>query len=125
MLLLGGGTLSTAAITQGTGGTGTVYFNGGTLQATGSGQLLAGLGGAYFQAGGGTINTAGYAVSIGQALGHDPGLGTSLDGGLTKLGAGMLILSGSEQLQRWHDGDRRHTGRTFRIVAFEQLARCH
>ena len=55
-----------------------MYFDGGTLQATGSNnQFLAGLGAAYLRAGGATINSNGFAVSINQALGHDPALGAT------------------------------------------------
>ncbi|MGA2068858.1 MAG: autotransporter-associated beta strand repeat-containing protein [Thermoguttaceae bacterium] len=95
-LILGGGTLLAPSIVQGTGGSGTLYFNGGTLRATGSNsQFLAGLAAAYIGAGGATIDSNGFAVSINQALGHDPALGTTPDGGLLKIGNGELTLSGT------------------------------
>jgi autotransporter-associated beta strand protein len=93
-LVLGGGTLSAPSIVAGTGGTSSLYFDAGTLQATtGNAQFLAGLGGAYVRAGGATINSNGYAVTINQALQHDPALGATPDGGLLKTGAGTLTLS--------------------------------
>jgi autotransporter-associated beta strand protein len=95
-LVLGGGTLSAPSIVAGTGGTSSLYFDAGTLQATtGNAQFLAGLGGAYLRAGGATINSNGFAVTINQALQPDPALGATPDGGLLKTGAGTLTLSAS------------------------------
>jgi autotransporter-associated beta strand protein len=95
-LILGGGTLLAPSIVQGTGGSGTLYFNGGTLRATGSNnQFLAGLGAAYIGAGGATIDSNAFAVSISQVLGRDPALGSAPDGGLLKIGTGELTLSGN------------------------------
>ncbi len=95
-LVLGGGTLSAPSIAQGAGGSGSLYFAGGTLQPTGSNsQFLTGLSAAYVSTGGATINTNGFAVAINQALGHDPALGATADGGLLKTGSGSLTLGGA------------------------------
>ena len=47
------------------------------------------------QAGGAKIDDGGFAITIAAPLIHDPALGTTPDGGLTKLGAGTLTLSGA------------------------------
>ena len=82
---------------MGRSGTGTVNFNGGTLMAASPGSpttgFLSGLTAANVQAGGAVINPDGYNISIGQNLLHDPGLGGTTDGGLTKSGSGTLLLA--------------------------------
>ena len=94
---LNGGTLTTGYVAenspgQGALGTGTFNFNGGLLQAgTNSTTFMTGLSAANVLSGGAIINTNGYAITIGQALLHS---GTT-DGGLLKLGAGTLTLTGS------------------------------
>lgn len=45
--------------------------------------------------GGAIIDTNGFNASIAESLEHDPALGVTLDGGLTKNGAGNLTLSGA------------------------------
>jgi autotransporter-associated beta strand protein len=91
---LAGGTLITSGVTSGNG-TGTFYFNGGVLQPTaGSSNFLA-VSKAYDSSGGGTINTAGFNLTIGQSLLHDPALGATPDGGLTIAGAGSVTLTGN------------------------------
>ena len=79
-------------------------FNGGILQASqsdstqaeavaeGLGHLMGNLSHAYVQAGGAKVNSNGFTVSINQPLEHDPALGTTPDGGLQKLGSGVLTL---------------------------------
>ena len=47
---------------------------------------------AYVGLGGAKIDTAGFACGMGQGLEHDPALGATADGGLTKLGLGTLTL---------------------------------
>ena len=47
------------------------------------------------QAGGAIIDDVGNSISIDQALIHDAALGTTLDGGLNKIGIGTLILAGN------------------------------
>ncbi len=92
---LNGGVITTPAITRGTGAA-TLFFNGGTLRAAGSSTtFLQGLTNALVRAGGGTIDTQAFAITVAQPLLHLPALGTSPDGGLTKTGAGTLILAGS------------------------------
>jgi len=86
---LNGGTLTTARA-FGTGGTSYFNFNGGTLKAGAASGGLFGLTGVNVLAGGAFIDTAGYDVTLGQALLDGGGGG----GGLTKTGAGTLSLSG-------------------------------
>jgi autotransporter-associated beta strand protein/T5SS/PEP-CTERM-associated repeat protein len=93
---LNGGMLTTLGIQRGTG-TATFNFNGGTLVPTASGAaFMQGLTAANVQAGGAIINTNGMAITIGQALAHDAGLGATVDGGLTKNGPGTLTLGAAE-----------------------------
>jgi autotransporter-associated beta strand protein len=92
---LNSGLLLTAAVTSGSGSS-TFNFSGGTLRATGSNTaLLSGLTAAYIQSGGAIIDTNGFSDTIGQALLHDPSLGATNDGGLTKFGGGVLTLAAS------------------------------
>ena len=102
---LNGGTLAIRQVVSTTNnGTRTFNFNGGTLKATGT---VTGTGNAaFFNLGTGTananvrnngaiINSNGFDVTIGQALGHsNVGGDNAIDGGLTKQGAGTLTLSG-------------------------------
>jgi autotransporter-associated beta strand protein len=90
---LNGGTLTIGQIiTGGSGGTRVFNFNGGTLKPTvatasffDSGVASA----ANVMAGGAIIDTAGYNITIGQALADGGG-----GGGLTKVGNGTLTLTG-------------------------------
>ncbi|HEV2969534.1 MAG TPA: autotransporter-associated beta strand repeat-containing protein [Pirellulales bacterium] len=98
---LSGGTVSTSQIfvnggqTNNAGGGGFFLFNGGTLMPTGSSTtFLQTLTGAKVQAGGAIIDTSGFNITVAQPLVHDVALGPSLDGGLTKAGAGTLTLTG-------------------------------
>ncbi len=96
-LIVHGGTLSAAAIVKGAGGAGTLYFNGGTLRATAdSNDFVTGLSAFYVSAGGATIDSEGFDISIAQSLRHDPALGTTPDGGLVKTGSGTLTLDGAD-----------------------------
>lgn len=93
---LNGGSLAVARIFPGTGenNTSLVHFNGGTLRPSGNALadiFMTGLTHAYVQAGGARVDTAGASLTIGQALEND-GVATP-DGGLTKLGLGMLTLT--------------------------------
>lgn len=88
---LDGGSLSVYNVTS-TAGTGTFYFNGGTLLAGQSGgAFFQDLSAAYVQGGGARIATSIYNVYVAQPLLHDPALGSTVDGGLTKT-AGSLTL---------------------------------
>jgi len=94
-LYLDGGTLSVPRIVNDSGTTGNLYFNGGVLQASASSSdFLSGSGtlSTYVQAGGAVIDSNGYNITIRQALLHDRS-GPTTDGGLTKVGAGTLILT--------------------------------
>jgi autotransporter-associated beta strand protein len=104
---LNGGTLQAVNVSGGGGGGGssTFNFNGGTLQAGASDApndpnfpttFFGGLTTVNVQTGGAYINTNGYNVTIAQNLLHDTTSGApGLDGGLTKLGAGTLTLTGT------------------------------
>jgi fibronectin-binding autotransporter adhesin len=78
------------------GTTTSVNIDGGTLRAIESRTTyMTGLtGGAFVRAGGATIDTNGFDITIGQSLQHvaaDP----AIDGGLKKTGAGILALTGT------------------------------
>ncbi len=90
---LNGGTLTTPTLVKGGSGTATFNFGGGTLKPSAStATFLQGLSAANVKAGGGTVDTAGFNVTIAQVLQHDAGLGATRDGGLTKAGAGTLTF---------------------------------
>jgi autotransporter-associated beta strand protein len=68
----------------------TLNFNGGTLQAGADNvNFITGLNAIYLQAGGAVIDSQGFNIVIPEALTDNGG------GGLTKLGSGMLTLSGA------------------------------
>jgi autotransporter-associated beta strand protein len=81
--------------------TATFNFNGGTLRAKASsttffqGSTVAPIIPitAIVKAGGAIIDTAGFNISVLEALQHDSALGGTADGGLKKLGAGTLTLT--------------------------------
>jgi autotransporter-associated beta strand protein len=93
-LRLNGGTVSVPQIFNAAYTTGYVYFNGGTLRATSSSSdfISGGTLRLYDENGGIVIDSNGYNITIGQPLLHDAG-GPAMDGGLTKLGAGTLVLT--------------------------------
>lgn len=91
---LDGGTLSVSRINKAGGGnTGIFNFNGGTLKARqNEDAFLQGITTANIKGGGAIIDSANFAVQIGQSLlDSDPGNGDSL----TKRGTGSLSLSGT------------------------------
>ncbi|MGO9109000.1 MAG: beta strand repeat-containing protein [Thermoguttaceae bacterium] len=106
---LNGGTVQATGIGN-NGGTslGTLYFNGGVLQASASNANFGSNSSNgtnipfinyYIQAGGAIIDTNGYTINFGAnaVLAPDPALPVGVtDGGLTKVGAGTLILSGTD-----------------------------
>ena len=87
---LNGGTLSARRF-RGNTGVSELAFNGGTLRAAANASpadFMTGIGTVSIQAGGATIDTNGQDVTIAQALADGGG------GGLTKIGGGVLTLSG-------------------------------
>ena len=76
-----------------------LYLNGGSIFASAAGNLIntnPALGpvnwSSLVQAGGVTINDSGFAVNLAVQLAHDPALGATPDGGLTKNGSGTVSL---------------------------------
>jgi autotransporter-associated beta strand protein len=97
---LNGGLLITSSVSRGPNGAGsggaTFNFNGGTLQASGNNSnFVSGPMFVAVQVGGAIIDVQGFSDAIGLNLAHDPSLGSTRDGGLTKLGGGILTLSGN------------------------------
>ena len=93
---LDGGTLTVGSVAGGSSGPGTFNFNGGTLQAGASSTAFLSKVTADVQANGAIIDTNGNTVTVAQNLAHDPTSGApAIDGGLTKVGAGTLILTGA------------------------------
>lgn len=101
---LDGGTLTISQImrSSGAGGTRAFNFNGGTLRASAANTafLASGvLSVANVRNGGAVIDTAGFDITIGQALAHSAiGGDAATDGGLTKLGNGILTLAAANTL---------------------------
>jgi fibronectin-binding autotransporter adhesin len=97
-LNLNGGTLNlitTGSAIAGGLGTSTINFNGTTLVAGGSSSTwIQGVTNARVSSGGARFSSNGFSVTIPQALVHDPALGATLDGGLTKSGAGTVTING-------------------------------
>ena len=89
-----GGTLCVSKIYRGASA-GTITFDNGVirvLDSTNAASFMTGLSGAYIKAGGLTFDSNGFDPTVGQnLLTH----GTSLGGGLVKLGAGNLTLCGT------------------------------
>jgi autotransporter-associated beta strand protein len=95
-LHLNGGEVSVPQVVNNADTTGYLEFNGGALQATASSSNFISASGtlhAYVQSGGAVIDSDGNNITISQPLLHDPSL-LSHDGGLSKVGAGTLVLSG-------------------------------
>ncbi len=97
---LNGGTLTIRQVlSTSSDGTRTFNFNGGTLRATGDTAAFFNLGTgnarANVRTGGAIIDTNSFNVTVAQALLHSNiGGDNAIDGGLTKLGAGTLTLTG-------------------------------
>ncbi len=93
---LSGGSLTVTDLRKQGSGAATFNFNGGVLTPSASTTtFMQGLTAANVQLGGAVLDTAGFAITIGQPLLHDGALGAAPDGGLTKLGAGHLALAGA------------------------------
>lgn len=97
-LNLNGGTMTVGGFTKTRTNAVTLNFNGGTLKAgVNNASFLPALTNliANVRAGGAKIDDGGFTVTISQRLIHEAALGATLDGGLTKLGAGALTLAGT------------------------------
>lgn len=96
---LDGGTLATnRSIMGGSFGASIFNFNGGTLKANGTAMTLdaATLTSANVRNGGAVIDSNNFNISIAKALTHSSISGdNATDGGLTKIGLGILTLSGT------------------------------
>jgi autotransporter-associated beta strand protein len=94
-LNLFGGTLTTAGNIAGGNASSYVTFSGGTLKAgANTTNLLSALTSATVSTNGAILDDGGFAVTIPQALQHDTNV-AGFDGGITKLGAGGLTLTGA------------------------------
>ncbi len=96
---LNGGTLTVGNLTMSlAGGPATINLNGGILKANNNNTsffpAISGLT-AKVTTGGAKINDNGLAITIGEPLTHDSGLGSTADGGLIKLGSGTVTLTGA------------------------------
>lgn len=96
---LNGGLLKTYGVGENPAATTAVSsifnYNGGTIQAKADNTgFMQGLDLAAVKAGGAKIDSNGFLITVAQALAHDTALGTTADGGLTKLGNGTLTLTG-------------------------------
>lgn len=95
---LNGGTLNVnQVIANSASGTSTMNFNGGTLKAAGATDtFVTGMTTANVRNGGAVINSNGFDVAIPKALTHSAVSGdAAVDGGVTKIGAGKLTLTGA------------------------------
>lgn len=99
-LRLNGGTLITGGFTKTkTSQTNMIQFNGGVLKAgADNASFLPAftISTNIIQSGGAIIDDGGFAVTIAGQLIHDASLGSTIDGGLTKLGSGTLTLTTNE-----------------------------
>ena len=98
-LNLNGGTLATnRTITGGTAASSIFNFNGGTLKANGTTVTLAtSLTTVNVRDDGGSIDTNGFNISIAKSLTHSDIDGdNAIDGGITKIGAGVLTFTGTD-----------------------------
>jgi hypothetical protein len=98
LIRLNGGTFTVGGFTKTkTAQTNVIQFNGGLLKAGAANAAFLpafSVSSNYVQAGGAKIDDSGFTINaISAPLIHDPGLGSSLDGGLTKLGNGSYTLA--------------------------------
>jgi len=96
LLRLNGGSLTAGGFTKSkTSYTNQISFNGGVLKAGANNTAFLPaftVSTNVVQSGGAIIDDGGFAITIAASLIHDPALGSTPDGGLTKLGAGTLTL---------------------------------
>ncbi len=92
--LNGGGSLTTVNINKGSGGA-SFDFGGGTLRASANTTAFFNNFSPTINTGGANIDTNGFNATINSPLMHNPTLGATADGGLTKSGSGTLTLSGN------------------------------
>lgn len=94
---LDGGTLITEAVKKNSAGTANFNFNGGLLKVSNStATLMSGLTTVNVRDGGARFDTSGHTATLAQPLVHSNiGGDNAIDGGLTKIGAGTLVLTGS------------------------------
>jgi autotransporter-associated beta strand protein len=98
--------------------TNTFNFNGGTLKAIiANTTFMTGLTAANVQVGGAKIDSNNFDITIGQALIHDPALGATLDGGLTKSSAGTLTLTAANT----YTGNTTISGGTLKLTGSGRL----
>lgn len=112
-IFIRGGTLHLGAggLSAGPGG-GRLNFDGGTLTPDVDGLSIGTLSSVTVDDGGAVIDTAGHDFTFTQPLLHLASLGTTLDGGLRKLGAGLLRLCGGTNT---YNGPTRVEGGTLEI----------
>lgn len=91
---LSAGRLTVALGIGGGPGVSRVTFDGGTLAAGASGMTVGNLTALAVDDGGAVVDTAGFDATFQQGLLHLASLGATPDGGLRKVGAGILRLSG-------------------------------
>jgi autotransporter-associated beta strand protein len=96
-LRLNGGTMTVGGFTKTkTSQTNTIQFNGGVLKAGANNiSFLPAFSFATnaVQSGGAIVDDDGFAITIAAPLIHDPALGSTPDGGFTKMGSGALTLN--------------------------------
>ncbi len=116
-LNLNSGLFQANAVTS-NGGTGYLYFNGGTLQISGAGGSIAATNGGnlslYLGQSGATIDTNGNSIQALVPLVPNPSL-VGTDGGLIKLGAGVLALNSSNG-QSTYQGPTQVSGGTLLVT---------
>ncbi|WP_425398738.1 family 43 glycosylhydrolase [Aeoliella sp.] len=116
---LNGGTFLARSIIGGDGDS-TINFNGGVLQArVSTGVLLQNLTAAYVNLGGAKIDTQAHNVTLSQPLLWNPALGASRDGGLTKLGSGVLTLTSASST---YNGNTNISSGTLRLTGTASIA---
>ena len=124
---LNGRTLQVGTIqSSNSAGIATFDFNGGTLVPIDSQRITFSQNtsnpiSANVQAGGAVIDTNGATVTINVPLRHNPALGATLDGGLTKNGPGTLLLSKLPSSSQLYTGPTTINGGTLRISNTGQL----